>query len=77
MAHTLKSDKDKARYRNRKGELTTNVLAAFTRDMQFTHVLPGWEGWAHDNRVLCDAFSRKNSLKIPQGDESHDNFCVN
>ncbi|KAL2935861.1 Protein ALP1-like [Bienertia sinuspersici] len=35
--------------------------------MQFIYVLPGWESSAHDNRVLRDALSRKNPLKIPQG----------
>ncbi|XP_074336754.1 uncharacterized protein LOC141673925 [Apium graveolens] len=60
-------DKDKARFRNRKGELTTNVLAACSCDMQFTYILPGWEGSTHDNRVLRDSLSRKNCLKVPQG----------
>lgn len=60
-------DKDKARYRNRKGELTINVLAACNHDMQFTYILLGWEGSLHDNRILCDALSKKNSLKVPQG----------
>ncbi|KMS99984.1 hypothetical protein BVRB_1g018230 [Beta vulgaris subsp. vulgaris] len=60
-------DKDKVRFRNRKGDLTTNVLAACTRDMQFIYLLPGWEGSAHDNRVLRDALSRQSPLKVPQG----------
>lgn len=60
-------DKDKVRFRNRKGELTTNVLGVCTRDMQFVYVLPGWEGSAHDNRVFRDALSRRNPLKVPQG----------
>lgn len=53
------------------------MLAACTRDMQFIYVLPGYEGLAHDNRVVRDALSRKNSLRIIQGDESHDNVCDN
>ncbi|KAL6574700.1 hypothetical protein OROMI_011985 [Orobanche minor] len=60
-------DKDKMRFRNRKGDLTTNVLAACTRDMQFVYLLPGWEGSAHDNRVPRDALSRTNPLRVPQG----------
>ncbi|XVE64501.1 hypothetical protein DITRI_Ditri07aG0105500 [Diplodiscus trichospermus] len=35
--------------------------------MQFIYVLPGWEGSAADGRVLRDAISRRNGLKIPQG----------
>jgi uncharacterized membrane protein len=60
-------NQDKVRFRNRKGDLTTNVLAVCTRDMQFVYILPGWEGSAHDNRVLRDALSRQNPLRVPQG----------
>ncbi|KAG6528137.1 hypothetical protein ZIOFF_010286 [Zingiber officinale] len=35
--------------------------------MQFIYVLPGWEGSAHDDRVLRDAMIRSNGLKVPQG----------
>ncbi|XP_042456583.1 uncharacterized protein LOC122041078 [Zingiber officinale] len=35
--------------------------------MQFIYVLPGWEGSAHDDRVLRDAISRPTWLKVPQG----------
>ncbi|KAL3532968.1 hypothetical protein ACH5RR_006489 [Cinchona calisaya] len=34
---------------------------------KFIYVLPGWEGSAHDGRVLLDAISRPNGLKVPQG----------
>ncbi|XVE86098.1 hypothetical protein DITRI_Ditri18aG0009100 [Diplodiscus trichospermus] len=60
------SEVDKPRYRNRKGEITTNVLAACSQDMQFIYVLPGWEGSAADGRVLRDAVGRKNGLKVPK-----------
>ncbi|XP_074297131.1 uncharacterized protein LOC141627813 [Silene latifolia] len=60
-------DKDKVRFRTRKGDLTTNVLGDCTRDLQFVYILPGWEGSAHDNRVLRDALSRKHPLRVPQG----------
>ena len=60
--------KDKARYRNRKGETTTNVLAACSHDAQFTYVLAGWEGLAADGRVLRDAINhRSGSLKVNEG----------
>jgi len=54
-----------ARYRNRKGSLSQNVLAACTFDMRFCYVLPGWEGSASDGRVFDNA--RRHSLAIPPG----------
>ncbi|KAL2929686.1 putative nuclease HARBI1 [Bienertia sinuspersici] len=62
-------DKDKVRFRNRKGEISTNVLGVCTRNMQFVYVLPGWESSAHDNKVLRDALTRRNPLKVPQGNK--------
>ncbi|KAK1398439.1 hypothetical protein POM88_008302 [Heracleum sosnowskyi] len=62
-------DKDKVRFRNRKGELTTNVLAACTRDMQFTYILPGWEGSTHDNRVLRDDVEAQQVHDLTTEDE--------
>ncbi|KAF2306430.1 hypothetical protein GH714_018010 [Hevea brasiliensis] len=44
-----------------------NVLGVCSPDMQFIYVLPGWEGSTHDGRVLRDAISRPNGLKVPQG----------
>lgn len=58
---------DKPRYRTRKGEIATNVLGVCSRDMQFIFVLPGWEGSASDSRMLRDAITRPNGLKIPTG----------
>lgn len=29
--------------------------------------LPGYDGFAHDGRVLRDTLSRANGLKVPQG----------
>lgn len=54
-----------ARYRNRKGGLSQNVLAACTFDMRFCYVLPGWEGSAADGRVFDNA--RRESLAISPG----------
>ncbi|KAG6530867.1 hypothetical protein ZIOFF_004628 [Zingiber officinale] len=62
---------DKPRYRTRKGEIATNVLGVCTPNMQFSYVLSGWEGSAADGRVLRDAISRRNGLKIPQGQRYH------
>ena len=58
-------DEAMARYRNRKGYLSQNVLAARTFDMRFCYVLPGWEGSAADGRVYDDA--HRHSLAIPLG----------
>jgi hypothetical protein len=44
-----------ARYRNHKGYLSQNVLAACTFDMRFCYVLPRWEGSAADGRVYDNA----------------------
>ena len=44
-------------YRNRKGLLSQNILAACSFDMKFTYILAGWEGSAHDSRVLQSTLS--------------------
>ncbi|XP_042464515.1 uncharacterized protein LOC122047362 [Zingiber officinale] len=58
---------DKPRYRTRKGCISTNVLGVCCPNMQFIYVLPGWEGSAHDGRVLRDAISRPHGLRVPRG----------
>ncbi|KAK5772255.1 hypothetical protein PVK06_048535 [Gossypium arboreum] len=55
------------RFRNRKGGTTQNVLAAIIFDLKFSYVLAGWEGSAHDSRILSDALSRPRGLRIPEG----------
>ncbi|KAK5836427.1 hypothetical protein PVK06_012215 [Gossypium arboreum] len=55
------------RFRSRKGETTQNVLAAITFDLKFSYVLAGWEGSAHDSRILSDPLSRPRGLRIPEG----------
>jgi len=45
---------------------TQNVLVAITFDLKFIYVLAGWEGSAHDSRVLGDALSRPSGLKFPE-----------
>ncbi|GAV80741.1 LOW QUALITY PROTEIN: DDE_4 domain-containing protein, partial [Cephalotus follicularis] len=59
--------RDKSRYRTRKGDIATNVLAVCSQDMQFIYILPGWEGSAADGRVLRDAMRRRNGLSVPHG----------
>lgn len=55
------------RFRGRKGGTTQNVLAAITFNLKFTYVLAGWEGSAHDSRILNNALSRQGGFKIPEG----------
>ncbi|KAI9090712.1 hypothetical protein K1719_028565 [Acacia pycnantha] len=57
---------DAPRFRGRKDFPTQNVLAACTFDLKFTYVLVGWEGTASDSRIIKDALSREDCLKIPQ-----------
>ncbi|XP_074337534.1 uncharacterized protein LOC141674731 [Apium graveolens] len=57
---------DRSRYRDRKGDISTNVLATCDPDLCFTYVLSGWEGSASDPRVLRDALRRPNGLKVPK-----------
>ncbi|CAN1163467.1 Protein ALP1-like [Linum perenne] len=52
------------RYRTRKGTLGMNVLGVCNSTMEFIYTLAGWEGSAHDGRVLCDALIRPNGLKV-------------
>ncbi|XP_073158627.1 uncharacterized protein [Henckelia pumila] len=61
------SNKDKPRYRTRKGTTAINVLACCDMNMNFTYSLVGWEGSAADARVLRDAIHREDVLKIPRG----------
>ena len=56
---------EKRRYLNCKGEIATNVLGVCSQDMQFIYVLPGWEGFVVDGRVLRNAISRRNGLRVP------------
>ncbi|KAH6786063.1 hypothetical protein C2S51_038518 [Perilla frutescens var. frutescens] len=58
---------EKQRYRTRNRGIATNVLGVCCPNVQFIYVLPGWEGSAHDGRVLRDAINRPNGLKVPQG----------
>ncbi|KAH6835179.1 nuclease HARBI1-like protein [Perilla frutescens var. hirtella] len=52
---------------NRHGMQSQNVLAACNFDLQFMYVLSGWEGSAHDSKLLNDALLRRNGLHVPQG----------
>jgi hypothetical protein len=56
---------DVAPFRNRKGFLSQNVLGACKFNLQFCYALPGWEGSAHDGRVLAHALME--DFNIPDG----------
>ncbi|PLW31897.1 hypothetical protein PCANC_22749 [Puccinia coronata f. sp. avenae] len=56
---------DQTQYINCKGYPSQNILAVCNFNMEFTFVMPGWEGSAHDGR-LWDAAQVK-SLQIPEG----------
>ncbi|KAL8498652.1 hypothetical protein ACS0TY_021842 [Phlomoides rotata] len=58
---------DQARYRNRKGKVSVNVLGVCDMNMRFVYVLTGWEGSAADSRVLRDAINRSHGLKVRRG----------
>ncbi|XP_031482750.1 uncharacterized protein LOC116252544 [Nymphaea colorata] len=60
------SSEDAPKYRGRKDWPTQNVLAACSFDMKFTYLLAGWEGTASDSRIIKNALTREDKLKIPE-----------
>ena len=42
-------------FRDRRSDITQNVMCACNFDMQFTYVHSGWQGSANDSRVIQDA----------------------
>ncbi|XP_034202766.1 putative nuclease HARBI1 [Prunus dulcis] len=59
------SVEDRPRYRNRKGDISTNVLGVCDPYLKFIYVLSRWEGSASDSRVLRDALARDNLFQVP------------
>jgi DDE superfamily endonuclease len=59
------SGQNPAPWRNRKGYLSQNVLIACDFDLQIVFCLAGWEGSAHDSRVLDDAILK--GFEAPSG----------
>ncbi|CAK5270801.1 unnamed protein product [Mycena citricolor] len=53
-------------YRNRKGFLGRNVLAACNFVMLFIYILSGWEGSASDSKIY--EYARERDLAIPVGE---------
>ena len=52
-------------YTNRHGVQSQNVLAVCDHDMRFVYVYAGWEGSAHDARVLDGALTGPNHFPMP------------
>jgi len=52
-------------FRDRKKNISQNVLGVVNFDMTFQYILAGWEGSAHDGRVLRDA--KMKGLPCPFG----------
>ncbi|KAF2312025.1 hypothetical protein GH714_027783 [Hevea brasiliensis] len=48
------------RFIGRKGVPTQNIMVACSFDMQFTFVMAGWEGIAHDGRLFQYAINKQN-----------------
>ncbi|KAL8515039.1 hypothetical protein ACS0TY_013935 [Phlomoides rotata] len=58
---------EKARYRNRKDQVSINVLGVCDMNIKFVYILTGWESFAADSRVLRNTINRENGLKVPRG----------
>ena len=52
-------------YRNWYCDITQNILAVVDFGMSFIYILPGWEGFAYNGKVLKDAISK--GFKAPPG----------
>eukprot|EP00268_Persea_americana_P025067 TRINITY_DN2442_c0_g2_i1.p1 TRINITY_DN2442_c0_g2~~TRINITY_DN2442_c0_g2_i1.p1 ORF type:complete len:267 (-),score=43.65 TRINITY_DN2442_c0_g2_i1:1151-1951(-) len=64
LVHAIIQPEKQIPYRGRKGECMQQVMAVCSFDMLFTYVVCGWEGTAHDQRILLDAIS-DDRLKFP------------
>ncbi|KAL8532646.1 hypothetical protein ACS0TY_009017 [Phlomoides rotata] len=49
---------DKGRYKNRKGQISINILGVCDMNMKFVYILTGWERSAAYSRVLRNAINR-------------------
>ena len=56
--HAIVSPLEAALFRNRKKFISQNVLGVIRFDMTWSYVLAGWEGCAHDGKVLEDALEK-------------------
>ncbi|KAF6159189.1 hypothetical protein GIB67_032806 [Kingdonia uniflora] len=66
--HASVPAEDRPRYRNRKGDIRQNVLVSCGFNMRITYILAGWEGSAHDSRMLRVAVNDpRDPFTIPAG----------
>ena len=65
LLHAFVSKVDMARYRSRKGFISTNLLAACLFCLRFCYILAGWEGSAADARIYDEA--RRQDFVIEPG----------
>ena len=63
--HCVPPAEDASVFRDRKKQLSQNVLGVCNFDLTFSYCLAGWEGSAHDGQVLADAVSK--GCKCPDG----------
>ena len=56
-----------APYRDRKGNLSQNVMVVCSFDYKFQYVLVGSEGSVVDSHVLASTLSRSDQLVVPLG----------
>jgi hypothetical protein len=56
--HAVPPAKNRDAFRNRKGFLSQNVLVVCNTKLEIIYILPGWEGSAHDSKVLDDAYNK-------------------
>jgi hypothetical protein len=55
-----------ARYRNRKGHLTQNILTAYNFKIEFTYILTKWKGLAHDSVVYKSGLYKHGFVTPPR-----------
>lgn len=60
---------EKERYIGQKGYPTQNVLAHVDFDTRFTFVYAGWEGSAHDSKVLSQAIQHPRRIQATKGNQ--------
>ena len=53
------------RFRNQKGQISQNVLAVCSMNMEFLYMLPSWEGSVADSQVFDTAW--RQDFRIPNG----------
>ena len=68
-----------AKYRDRKGNLSQNVMGVCSFDYKFQYILARWEGSTLDSHVLDSTLSRSDPLVVLPGMSNHlvFNYIVN